>query len=178
MQCLNNCRSHSGTFLPNPWTEPHVENLMTSEHTDMATSHAGEAITVITKLISTNTWGWFPLMLDLRFVTTYIRTMICTVWYKLVNTILCNSVVASTKCLEKCSAKFLGTKALGSKTISNGQPNNVASYSWQLETKGLNCREKKNLFFCWLNQAVEKLWSDAFVGMQMHPFFWCLVPIA
>ena len=82
------------------------------------------------------------------------------------NTILSNSVVASTKCLEKRSAKFWGTRAIGSKTISNGQPN--ACYSWRLETKGFNSTANKN--YCDLEMAVERRRSNAFVGMQMHPF--------
>ena len=64
---------------------------------------------------------------------------------KPVNTVLFNSVVASTKCLEKSSllGQVLGTREEGSKTISNGQP--YASYSWQLGTEGLNCTTNKTL---------------------------------
>ena len=51
-----------GPFFPiHGQSQPHVENLMTSEHTDMATSHAGEGKIVIKKLISANACGRFPL---------------------------------------------------------------------------------------------------------------------
>ena len=51
-------------------SQPHVENFMTSEHTDMATSHAGEGKIVHMKLISANACGWFPFILDLKFGVT------------------------------------------------------------------------------------------------------------